>query len=110
MRKQRPVLLAALSILFLFTLFYLIIFTSPDKSLTIGNLKLSPTQLFFVSFFVFSLSLFTFIFKALAQGLLISFLIVGFLILRLNNLTHPIFVVLLIALFIALELLFRRKK
>jgi hypothetical protein len=44
--------------------------------------------------------------KSKKHGLFLGFFVVLYLIFRLNNLTHPLFLILLIALFLVVEFLF----
>ena len=111
MRKRKKTLsLLFLITLSLLTLGSLVIFFPPTDSLTIFHVKLSIILLFFVALFLFAFATGTFFFKNKVHGLLLGFFLIIFLIFRLNNLTHPFFFILLLALFLTLELLFTYRK
>lgn len=93
------------------TLFLLYVnFISPDKSITFFSLQLSPLIPFFFLLFLSLYCFTTYLTHRGLNGLLVSVFITAYLLLRLNNLTHPIFFLLLLALFIVLELLLTSKK
>ncbi len=114
--RTRPYSLLLISLVSLFTLASLIYFFAPNASLTfpqsVQNLPFSldnylqfpPILLFFVLIAIFFFSMGTFIFKSKAHGILIAGLVVTYLLFRLFHLTHPFFLILLLALFFTLEL------
>ncbi len=106
MRRKKNVLwLAPVSILSFLTLAYLIDKTSPTENFY--NIPTIPS--FFVLLFIFLFSFFSILLENSRRAFLISSFVEIFLILRLVNLTHPFFAVLLIVIFIALELVLKPK-
>jgi len=96
--------IAALSLLI-----YLMLNFSPDKNVRVLNISLPSIPLFLALFFVAVYEVFKFSLNQ-RRGFLISFFATLYLILRFNHLTHPFFLILILALFITFELLFRRRK
>ena len=87
----------------------LVLFVSP--TIPLPFLSLIPTYsvlLLFLFFFLFFTG--TFIFKTKRHGILLGFFAVTYLLFRINNLTHPFFFILLLALFFMIELLISYKK
>jgi len=109
-RKKRSAKYLILSLIFLAISIYIILFFPPTHQFQIFNFKFPISDIFLLIFFVFSFSISNFFLKNRAQGLLIGFFVLSFLIFRLNNLTHPFFLILLIALFLTLELLLISRK
>ena len=109
-KKLIPVLLILSSLIILAGLIFMISIFPPDYQINLLNINLPIISCFFVLLFFFIFTLGTFLFKSKTQGFLIGLLIIGFLIFRVNNLTHPFFFILLGALFLTLELLFTYKK
>lgn len=107
-KRKRHLLLAGTISFFLF-LFYLN-FVSPDQRITFFTIQLPPLIPFFFLLFLFLYCFTTYLTHRGLNGLLVSVFITAYLLLRLNNLTHPIFFLLLLALFIVLELLLTSKK
>lgn len=108
--SRRPLKFLFLGLVALSGLVLLVIMFPPTVSLTVGPLQLSITLLFFalVGSTVFGLT--TFVTNRKKHGLLLSLFIMSYLWLRLNSLFHPLFLILLIALFLTLELLFTAKE
>lgn len=96
--------LAALSLLIYLTLNF-----SPDKNVRVLNVPLPSIPLFLALFFVTVYEVVKFLLDQ-RRGFLIAFFAVLYLILRLNNLTHPFFAFLILAIFITFELLLRKRK
>ncbi|MCL6096633.1 MAG: hypothetical protein M1444_03065, partial [Patescibacteria group bacterium] len=67
-----------------------------------------PVVLFLGFLFIFSL--FAFILNNKRRGFLISCFVLGYLVLKLLNLGHPFFIILLLILLAMLELLFAKRK
>lgn len=109
-RNRRDFLGLAVSFLVLGSLVYFVVNFGPDKSLKILNISVPTIPIFFILFFISVYELFTFILNSQRRGFLISFFATLYLILRMNNLTHPFFGILILALFITFELLFRKRK
>lgn len=96
--------LAALS-----SLIYLMLNFSPDKNVRVLNVSLPSIPLFLALFFVAVYEVFKFLLSQ-RRGFLIAFFATLYLILRMNGLTHPFFALLILALFITFELLFKKRK
>ncbi|MBA3723552.1 MAG: hypothetical protein H0W89_01510 [Candidatus Levybacteria bacterium] len=88
----------------------LVYFYPPDAVFSFSFIQISYLSIFF---FLLALWLFatgTFVFKSKFHGLFITLFVVIYLIFRLNNLTHPFFLILLSALFLTLELFISHRK
>lgn len=119
-RKKRPIWLLVLSSLLLASLVYLVLNFPPTHKFTIYNLSFDPwlrtkgqftiLPLFFILLFSTLYSLFTALLSNKRRGLLIALFFSIYLILRLINLTHPFFLILLIALFGGIEIFFVKRK
>ncbi len=109
-RSTKNIGFLLIGIILLFFLILLISFFSPNTELSFLSYKIPVLIVFFLLLFSTIFSLGTYIFKSKTQGVLFGLLIIGFLIFRVNNLTHPFFFILLGALFLTLELLFTYKK
>lgn len=109
-RKRHNFLYLLLVILFSILTGYLFFNFPPDHKFEIISLEIPilPVFLFLLTGFIFSLL--TFIFIQKTQGLVFSLLILFYLILRLIGLTHWIFAVLILALFITTEIFILKKK
>jgi len=113
---KRPLPLLIIGIISLGTLAALIYFFSPNTTLTFQQtltnfplifdkyLQIPPIYLFFILIGIFLFSMGTYIFRSKAHGILIAALVITYLLFRLNRLTHPFFLILLLALFFVLEL------
>jgi hypothetical protein len=95
--------LASLIFIALFVL--LIIYYAPQSSVTIANFHVTCLVFFFILLFCALFSLTTVISKSKKHGFLIGLFTVIYLLFRLNHLTHPFFLILLLALFFVLELM-----
>lgn len=109
-RKKRQFFFLVLTILSLIATLLVIFFLSPNHNLALGPLTLSPLIIFFIPLGIFFFSLPTFVLKSPKHGILLSLFVISYLIFRLTGLTHPIFLVLLIGLFLTLELLFSNRQ
>lgn len=117
--RKRSLLLLFASILSFLALAGLIYFSPPTSSLTssqiVGNISLisfihiPSLFLFFVLLALFLFCIGTYIFKSKKHGVLIALFVIIYLLFRLNHLTHPFFLVLLLALFFTLEMLVSSK-
>jgi hypothetical protein len=106
-KKRIGAFLISLALLGLFS--YLIINFPPTYHVSIGNLLFPILPIFFLLTFAFLY----FFFSALLskrRGILIALFANIFLLLHLNHLTHPLFLILLVIIFGGLELLFIKKK
>ncbi|GEM_PF-2705588 len=109
-RKRHNFVYLLLAILLTILTVYLFINFPPDYRFAVSNFGVPILPIFLVSLTGFIFSTFTFIFIQKTQGLIISFLILIYLILRLLGLTHWIFLFLFLALFITIELFVVKKK
>ncbi len=91
-----------------FTTCFLIFYFPPTYQLLIYKYHISILYLFFISLFFFLYFTGAFILKSKKHGFFIAFFAISYLIFRLNNLTDPLFLFLLIALFLTVEFLFTR--
>ncbi|OGH24115.1 MAG: hypothetical protein A3B47_04580 [Candidatus Levybacteria bacterium RIFCSPLOWO2_01_FULL_39_24] len=109
-RRKRPVWLLVISFLLLVGLAYLIIFHSPSAQFAIysAGWRISILPVFFLLFFAFLLSFITYLLRSLRRAALIGLLIVIYLVFRMLHLDSPHFPILLLALFITLELFFKK--
>ncbi|MBI4096363.1 MAG: hypothetical protein HY425_01465 [Candidatus Levybacteria bacterium] len=118
-RRKRPFWLLVTSLLSLAGIIFLINFYSPSAqfSLPLGalakggifNFQFSILSVFFLLFFTFLLSLITYLLRSSRRAFLIGFLTIIYLIFRMLNLNSPYFLLLLIALFVSLELFFKKQ-
>lgn len=119
-RKKRPLWLLVLSILSLGGFIYLIFFTDPSDKISLSEffgqtpisspLNLSTLILFFTVLFIFIFSFITYLLRSIRRGILSGIFVVSYLILRLNHLDQLFFLLVLLALFVTLELVFTRQK
>ncbi|HEX8932326.1 MAG TPA: hypothetical protein VF810_04175 [Patescibacteria group bacterium] len=108
--KRKNFIFLLLGILSLAAFFCLVNFFSPDFAITLYSFQLSIFYIFFALLFILLFALGSYFLQSKKQGILIATFFSAFLLFRLNNLTHPFFVILLTALFLTLELLFTYKK
>lgn len=97
-------------ILALFALLYIFFSVSPATEFTISTIKIPVLYLFLVLIGITLFSLSTFFLASKKHGILISIFVLLYLWMRMNNLLHPLFTILLVGLFLTLELLFSAKK
>ena len=118
-RKRRPVWLLVVSLLSLASLIYLILNFPPSHKFTILDLKIASSAynlqftilpIFFLLTFAFCFSLFAFLLNNKRRGLFFGLFVLTILVLRLNHLLHPFFLILLLAFFITLDLLSNSRK
>jgi hypothetical protein len=109
-RRRKPLSLLVLSILSFGVLGYLILNFPPGFNFSVINFNLSILIFSFLLLFIFLYSLFGFVLNNKRRGLLIGLFVVIYFLLRLNNLTHPFFLILLLILLVMLELLFAKRK
>ena len=112
LKQKRNILFFSLFLLSSISLLYLIFYQPPNLQIHLMTLSLSILLFFFVALFCFLLSLGSLALRSTKHGILLGLFAVSYLIMRLNSLTHPFFLLLLLGIFLALELLFigRRKK
>lgn len=119
-QKKRTFLLLVFSILIFASLLYLIINFDPARKFSIfpakqdlaprDNFQFSILPIFFIAVFLSTFTFSAYLLNNSRRGLFFALFIVSYLLLRLFHLTHPFFLILLIALFFTLELLFRNRK
>jgi hypothetical protein len=114
--RRRPLSLLIIGILSLATLVSLIYFFPPNTNIALPTqnnnlpfslnqwLEIPPMILFFLLIAIFLFSTGSYIFKSRTHGVLIAGLVVIYLLFRLYHLTHPFFLILLLALFFSLEM------
>lgn len=108
-RRQRFFSLVS-TVGFLGIFLYLFFFLSPDTKFSIFNFEITIIPLFLIALFFFVSSLIALILSNFRRGLLLGLFVVSYLILRLLNLTHIFFLIVLIALFLTIELFFSQRK
>lgn len=108
-RRKRPFWLLVLSLLSLAGIAYLILAFPPSTHLIINNLSFIILIPFFLLLFSFLLLLLTYLSRNVRRSALIGLLIITYLIFRMLHLNSPYFPLLLIALFISLELFFKKR-
>ncbi|MBI4079067.1 MAG: hypothetical protein HY429_02100 [Candidatus Levybacteria bacterium] len=111
-RKKRSFWLFVIGLLTLACLFYLIIVFPPDWKFAISGVEGLKLEIVFVFFLFFSTSLFsliTFAFNSKQQGVLVSTLVTTYLFLRFIGLTQILFLLLLVAIALILELVFSKQ-
>jgi hypothetical protein len=120
-QHKRPLSLLIIGIISLLTLAALVYYFPPNNNLTFPDtlvtipfslakfIQIPPTIIFFVLLAIFLFSIGSFSFKSKAHGILIAGMVVIYLLFRLNHLTHPFFLILLLALFFTLEMLVSSK-
>jgi hypothetical protein len=89
-----------------FCLVLLVVFLPPTFTVSTPLFSFSILYILFLLVFLLFFGIGTLVFKSRSHGLLLSSFVIVFLILRLNDLKHPLFLALLIALFITLEFFF----
>lgn len=109
-RKRHNYLYLLLAILFAILTACLFINYPPSYKFAISTFTIPILPLFLISSSLFVFSLTTFIFIQKTQGLILVFVLNLYIILRLVGLTHYIFAILVLALFITLELFVIKKK
>jgi hypothetical protein len=108
--SNRSKKLLLISVIILSALVTIISFFPPNAEFSILNYKTSIFPVFFFFLFAFLFAFGTFLFKNIIHGILIATFTTMYLLFRLNNLVHPFFFLLLLALFIVLEFLFSYRK
>ncbi|KKQ28266.1 MAG: hypothetical protein A3H17_03590 [Candidatus Levybacteria bacterium RIFCSPLOWO2_12_FULL_37_14] len=118
-RRKRPFWLLLISLLSLVGLVYLVLAFPPNFQFTlplgalakwgIFNFQFSILPIFFLLIFTCLLSLITYLLRSSRRAALIGLLIMIYLILRMFRLDSPYFLLLLLALFISLELFFKKR-
>src|SRR6266568_3929289 len=103
--RRRPLSLLIIGVISLLTLASLIYFFPPNSSLTLDKFtQISPLILFFVLVTIVLFSIGSYLLNSKKKGILIAGFVIIFLLFRLTHLTHPFFLILLLALFFSLEM------
>ena len=106
-RRRRSILFI---LLFFVSTCFLIFYFPPNYQMSIQQYSFSILYLFFASLFLFLFFTGVFVLRSKKHGFFIGLFAVSYLLLRMNNLTHPLFLFLLLALFLVTEFLFARPK
>lgn len=109
-RRRRNYVYLLFSILLAIALMYVIKNLPPSYMIPVMNFGFPILPVFFLLLAGFIYSLLTFIFIQKTQGILVAFFVILYLILRLLGLTHPIFAVIILVLFIVSEFIILKKK
>ncbi len=109
-RKRHNFIYLLLAILLGILTVYLFLNFPPNYKFPISNFGIPVLPIFLATLTAFIFSLLTFIFIQKTQGIIISLLLLLYLILRLLGLTHWLFALLFLALFITVELFILKKK
>ncbi|PIP74445.1 MAG: hypothetical protein CO135_02700 [Candidatus Levybacteria bacterium CG_4_9_14_3_um_filter_35_16] len=110
MRKKRKIIPFLISLIFLGITTYIIVNYPPTLSFSILNYKFSIFYILFVSLFLFVTCFVAYFLKNLRRGFFTALFVAGFLLLNFYKLGQPIFIILLITIFVVLELLFTKSK
>jgi len=109
-RKRRNFVYLLLAILFAIAVVYIFLNFPPDYKFKIGIFGIPILPFFFISLAIFIFSTITFLLIKKAQGILLVFFFLSYILMRLAGLTHWIFGLLFLALFITIELFILKKK
>ncbi len=104
-KKQRKKIFLISSVVSLVGLITIILFLPPTFEISFSLLSLPIIYISFILIFLFLYSLTAYVFKSFIHGILVGLFPITYLILRLNDLRNPIFFILLLGLFIAMEIL-----
>lgn len=104
-RRQAGILFI---LLFFITTCFIIFYFPPTYQISIKQYNFSVLYLFFASLFFLLFFTGVFVLRSKKHGFFIGLFAISYLLLRINNLTHPLFLFLLIALFLVMEFLFTR--
>ncbi|MDP3941509.1 MAG: hypothetical protein Q8Q49_04340 [bacterium] len=109
-KRKRPIALLLLSILTLCVLIFVIFFIPPTYAVELPGVTINVLFFFFPLLFIFLFSLLSFLFRKKSHGIIAGSLLIFYLLLRLGGFTHPLFLLILLALLLILELLFSKEK
>ncbi len=109
-RGRRPWLLFIPGVLSLAALSYLVYYYPPDYQFLISNFQIPVLPVWFVLLFIAVYGIFSFFLNSKRRGFMLSLFAVIYLLLRLNGLTHLLFLLLLIVLFGLIELFYIKRK
>ena len=99
-----------LSVLSLITLLFIIFMLPPTYSIAFSRIHVSIILLLFIVAGLCIFAVVTYTFGSAKHGILASLFVLLYFWLRLNKIFHPMFALLLVALFLTLELLFSAKR
>lgn len=88
----------------------IIIYIPPTSTLIIAGVPLSPLPFFLMLTFGLFLAISALLFNTVIHGILIGLFLVCYLLLRVNDLAHPFFLILLSAIFLTIELMISSRK
>ncbi|MEN9407249.1 MAG: hypothetical protein RLZZ455_465 [Candidatus Parcubacteria bacterium] len=109
MRKKRALPLLLVSILSLIAILFVIFLIPPTYAVALTGIQINILFFFLPLLFIFTYSLLSFVFQKKTHGILAGIFLILYLILRLGGFTHPLFLLILLALLLILELLFVNK-
>ena len=109
-RKRHNYLFLLLAILSGILTIYLIVSSPPEESINLQYFTISIIPIFFISLSIFIFSLGSFLFFRPIQGIIFVIFILSYIAMRLIGLTHWIFLLLVITLFITIEFMILKKK
>ncbi len=109
MRKKRALPLLLVSILSLIAILFVIYLIPPTYAVALTGIQINILFFFLPLLFIFTYSLLSFVFQKKTHGILAGIFLIFYLILRLGGFTHPLFLLILLALLLILELLFVNK-
>lgn len=109
-RKRHNFIYLLLAILLAISTVYIFLTFPPEYKIQLTNFGVPVLPIFLASLTGFIFSALTFIFIQKAQGFIAACFVLIYLILRLIGLTHWIFAVMFIALFITIELFIIKQK
>jgi len=107
-RKKRFAWLLIPIFLSLAGLVYLVFTFPPNWTFEIGGLKLEILYVFFLLFFIFLLSFISYFLHNPRRAVLIGLLTIAYLVLRIFRIDSPYLLLLILALYISLELFFKK--
>lgn len=96
-------------IIFLITTCYLVFYFPPSYQISFYQYRISILYLFLASLFFFLYFTGMFVTRSKKHGSLIALFVIIYLIFRLNKLTDPLFLFLLIGLFLVMEFFFTKR-
>ena len=107
--KRKPLYLLV-GILSFFGLIYIIFVVPPTYQVSLKPLNFSVIYLTFLLLCLGVFAIVTYVSKSAKHGMLATLFILAFFWMRLNKFLHPMFTILLVALFLTIELLLTAKK
>src|SRR3989344_6221949 len=108
-RRKKPIWLLIGGLLSLVIFIYLIVFFSPNSQFSTFNFQLSILPVFLLISFLLFFSASSYLLNNIRRGIFVGLFALIYLLLRLLNLTHPFFLIMLLILFITLEMFFSYK-